>query len=102
MSSTRLSLKNPRVQAALEELKGRILDRHPDASFRVSRGLEDQRDIDLTVTVENETLDEILDLVMDRVVELLLDEHLPINVIVTEPLERTIEKLRRAGRLPAT
>lgn len=101
MSSTRLSLKNPRVQQALEELKKLILGRYPEATFRVLRGPEDQREIDLMVTLDVETLDEVLDLVIDRVVDLQVDERLPIHVIPVRPLERTMDELRRQGRLPA-
>ena len=41
MTAERAESEDPRVSAALEELRGLILRRYPDATFSVSRGHDD-------------------------------------------------------------
>ncbi len=66
----------PRIQAALEELRG-IIGRHfPTATFTVTRG-EDPTGIDPTPVVDVEDLDEVTDVFLDRLIELQVEEGLP-------------------------
>jgi hypothetical protein len=83
-----LALTDPTVQRALEELKTLILQRYPQAQFRVSRGQDDPAAIHLIATVDVDDTDEVADLVIDREMALQIDEGLPIFVIPIQPIER--------------
>jgi hypothetical protein len=84
---------DPRVQAALLELQDRISGHYPTATFAVYRG-EDPDGVYLRATVDVEDTDELLDVFIDRLVDLQVDEGLPVYVITTVPLERVAEQLR--------
>jgi hypothetical protein len=99
---------DPRRQEALTELKGIIHKRYPGASFAVRQGIEDPDETWLTTRVDVEDPDEVMDLVIDRLLELQLDEGIPVHVLPLRTPER-IAILRRqlaqrptAGSLPGT
>jgi len=77
----------PRMQAALEALAAIIRRRYPEASFRVSRGEDDPAIVQLVAVVDVEDTEPILDLVMDRLLDL-HDEDLPVFVVTERPPER--------------
>ena len=95
MRYRRNSPNDPRIREALAELQNLILDRYPDASFTVSEG-DDPTGVYLRATVDVEDLDEVLDVVIDRLLDLQIRERLPVYVIPVRPLERTVAELRRA------
>jgi len=70
-----------RSKQAVDELQSIISQHYPTASFSVSRGIDDPEGIDLRATVDVDDPDEVLDRVIDRVVELHVDEGIPIHVI---------------------
>lgn len=74
-----------RVREAAEELKGLIRARFPDAEFRLVRSEHSRRAWHLLVTTDGDDSLEISDLVVDREVDMLAEEHIPIHVI---PLQR--------------
>jgi hypothetical protein len=77
-----------RTENAVKELKGIISQKYPGASFELSRA-EDAPDlIHLNTTVDLEDAGEVLDLVIDRVVELQADEGIPLHVIPIRTPER--------------
>jgi hypothetical protein len=80
---------DPKMRAALEELAGMISQHYPEASFRVSCGEDDPAIVQLVAVVDIEDTDPVLDVVMDRVLEL-HDEDLLVFVVTERPLERTI------------
>lgn len=82
------------IEDALSELQERIRAQFPTATFEVARGIDDLREIHLLTTVDVEDPEEVLDLVIDRVLELQIDEGLPIHVIPPRPSERELEALR--------
>ncbi len=84
----------PRMQQAVEELKGLVLERYPGATFRVAHSPEEPRIVHLWTTVDVEDTDEIMDVVIDRVTRLQTDEGLPIHVIPVRPRERVLAALR--------
>jgi hypothetical protein len=84
---------DPRIKAALAELRGMILERFPEATFTVSRG-EDPVGIYLDATVDIEDLDEVTNIILSRVVDMQIDEGLPVYVIPGWP-EHRIEAYRR-------
>jgi hypothetical protein len=83
----------PRMQEAIEELKRLITERFPDASFVVEEGF-DPEGIYLVTTVDIADTDEVIDVVGDRLVELQVDEGLPLYVTPLRPLDRVIADLR--------
>src|SRR5687767_11699543 len=85
---------DPRIQAALEELRALILSRFPEATFTVGRG-DDPDGIYLTPIVDVEDLDEVADVFISRMVDMQVDEGLPVYVVPDWPLHRVREHLRR-------
>jgi hypothetical protein len=84
-----------RIQAALTELRERIATRFPQAHFAI----EDNSDPDgfyLVVTVDIDDLDEVVDLIGDRLLEMQVDEGLPVYVTPLRPIERVITQLRES------
>jgi hypothetical protein len=86
---------SPRMQQALEELQGVIRQHYPTATFAVSRGEDDPEAVHLTTTVDLDDPDEVLDVVIARLLELQVEEQLPVYVIPVRAPER-VAALRRA------
>jgi hypothetical protein len=84
----------PAMEKAVNELKGRICERFPQASFVVEEGF-DPKGIYLVTTVDIADTDEVIDVVGDRLVELQVDEGLPVYVTPLRPIERVIAELRK-------
>lgn len=85
---------DPRVRSVLTELRGAISECYPDATFEVLRDQEEPENIDLLTTVDLEDPDEVLDLVIDRLVDLQVDERIPVHVIPIRTPERILAELR--------
>ena len=84
---------DPRVRSALAELSGAIREGYPDATFEVLRDHEEPENIDLLTTVDVDDPDEVLDLVIDRLVELQVEERIPVHVIPIRTPERILAEL---------
>ena len=98
MTREHSSTTDPRMQAAIAELKQLIVSRYPDATFTVTHE-EDPDGIYLTPTVDVEDTDEVVDLFIDRLLELQIDEGLPVYVVPVRPVARVAEQLRESGQL---
>ena len=83
----------PAMEKAVNELKGTIAERFPQASFVVEVGF-DPKGVYLVTTVDIADTDEVIDVVGDRLVELQVDEGLPIYVTPLRPIQRVIAELR--------
>ena len=83
----------PRMEEALDELKGLIAERFPQASFAVEEGF-DPEGIYLVATVDVEDTDQVIDAVGDRLVDLQVEEGLPVYVAPLRPIERVVAQLR--------
>ena len=83
----------PQMAAAIAEMKSMILAHYPDATFVVSDG-EDSVGTYLTVTVDVDDLDEVFDVVVERLLEMQVDEFLPFYVLVVHPIERVFAELQ--------
>ena len=70
-----------------------ILTLHPKATFAVAAG-EDPEGIYLTATVDTNDLTTVLGAVEERLVQLQVDEGLPLYVVPVRPLERVMRELR--------
>jgi hypothetical protein len=81
------------MEKAVNELQGTIAARFPQASFVVEEGF-DPKGIYLVTTVDIADTDEVIDVVGDRLVELQVDEGLPIYVTPLRPIQRVIAELR--------
>jgi hypothetical protein len=79
-----------RMTSAIDELVARIKARYPDAQFEVSHGVDEPESIHLTTIVDINETEDIVDLVIDRLLELQIEERLPIHVIPLRPVERVI------------
>ncbi len=92
----------PRIQAALDELRGMILAAYPTASFTVGRGNEPVVGIYLRPTVDVADIDEVFDVVADRLIDIQVEEGLPVYVFPGEPLARTVARMNeQAATAPA-
>ena len=91
----------PAMEKAVNELKGRISERFPQASFVVEEGF-DPKGIYLVTTVDIADTDEVIDVIGDRLVELQVDESLPIYVTPLRPIQRVVAELREREHTPPT
>jgi hypothetical protein len=92
---------SPRMKSAIDELKGMLLDRYPEATFEVERDPEESDGVDLVVTVDVEDIGDVLGVVIHRLVDMQVEEDLPIHVSPVQPLERVLELMRRPRGLPS-
>jgi hypothetical protein len=81
------------MQEAIDELKRLITARFPQAAFVVEEGF-DPEGIYLLATVNIADTDEVIGVVGDRLVELQVDEGLPVYVTPLRPIERIVVGLR--------
>lgn len=87
-----------RVKAAAEELKGLIRAKYPDAEFTLVRSTDDRRSWNLWTRVNVEDPDEVGDLVIDREIDMLVEERIPIHVIPTRSTMRFVRPLPEPAR----
>ncbi len=87
-----------RMRDAVGELKTLVSARYPDATFRVSRSLESPRIVHLMTTVDVDDRDQVMDVVIDRMMELQIKERLPLFVIPVRPRERNLALLQEQAR----
>lgn len=74
-------VSDPRIREAVAELEERIRHRYPAAIFSVFQGFgDDTEEVYLQAVVDVEDTDEVLDLVIDRLVDMRVEEEIPINV----------------------
>ena len=85
----------PRMQAAVDELKGLVRDSYPNASFQVARSPENRGVVLLKPVVDVDDRDEVMDVVINRLVEMQSERHLPILVVPIRPQARS-EAIRQA------
>jgi hypothetical protein len=86
---------DPVIQAAIEELKGLISKRFPTAQFQVYEG-DDPHGIYLETTVDLEDTDEVMDVIVDRLVDMHV-EGIPVYTSTLRTPERE-EAVRRQLR----
>ena len=83
MPAEHLDIHTLRLQAAVEELQ-RL---YPAATFQVVPG-EDPAGTYVVATVDVEDTETVIDVYIDRLLELQIDEGLPVYVIPVRPLAR--------------
>ena len=94
------------MQAAVAEVQELIRARYPDATFAAGYG-EDPDGVYLTVTVDLDDTDEVVDVYINRLLDLQIEEGLPLHVIPVRPPERIAAMLKErqghaeSGLLPS-
>lgn len=73
------------IRAAADELKGTIRARYPDAQFRLAKAVGDRHIWHLWTMVDTDDPDLVNDLVRERELDLLENEHVPLYVITVQP-----------------
>ena len=87
---------NPRLGAAVTEVQTMIRERYPSATFDVAPG-EDPVGLYLTTTVDVEDTGEVFEVVVARLLELRIEDELPIYVIPVRRLARVAAEMRARG-----
>ena len=83
----------PRLEPVIAALQQQVTRRYPDARFEVFEA-EDPRGTYLRAVVDVEDTDEVVDLVIDRPLDLQVEERLPLYFVVSRPSERRLERPR--------
>lgn len=89
-------LNHPDLRAAIAELEGIIRHNYPDAQFDVGVGHE-PLGVYITATVDVEDTDDVRDLYLDRIVELQVEERIPVYVLTESPREHWMDGVLVAG-----
>jgi hypothetical protein len=86
-----------RIQLAINELQTLIRGHYPSAAFATAQG-EDPHGVYLTVTVDVEDVDDVVDVYIARLLNMQVDECLPLYVVPVEPPERVAVGRARDAR----
>ncbi|MGI8551920.1 MAG: hypothetical protein ACR2PL_14210 [Dehalococcoidia bacterium] len=92
-SETTMDL-DERSQEALVDLQDMIRARYPSAAFEAVCG-EDPVGFYLRTTVDLDDVDDVMDVVLDRLYLLQVEEGLPVYVLPVPPYQRVAEELAR-------
>ncbi len=95
----RIDLTDPRIERAVKELRSMISQRYPDATFNLTYG-EDPEGVYLKPVVDVEDTTEVFDVVGDRLLDMQVEEELPIYVVPVRPLASILAKMRKPERQP--
>jgi hypothetical protein len=75
------------MQAAIEELQRMIQQPYPEATFQVEPG-DDPTSMYILAMVDVEDTDAVVDVCIDRLLQLQIDEGLAVYVVPVRPLAR--------------
>jgi len=89
---------DPRRQQVVAELEHTILARYPAATFTLRAGIDEPDATYLTTIVDIEDPDEVLTLVLDRLLELQIEEQLPVYVLPVHPPARVAATMQQVQR----
>ena|SRR5215217_1040517 len=95
MSPEQFHAADPRMSQALNELADLVRRRYPDATFQVAPAEDDPGTVHLVTRVAVDDPEEVADVVMERMLQMQVDEGLPIYLIPLRTPER-IAALRQA------
>ncbi len=93
---------DPHLEHAISELRDRITAKYPGTAFAVQQGIDDPEETWLVATVDIEDPDEVVDLVIDRLLELQIDEQVPVYVLPIHTPERVAQTVSRRHRTPTS
>jgi hypothetical protein len=83
---------DPPLMDAIAEIEALILSHFPGATFEIALG-DDPEGTYLTATVDIEDTDEVMD-VVERLLEMQVEEGIPLYPIIIRPIERVLAELR--------
>ncbi|MGE3271886.1 MAG: hypothetical protein AB7P40_24240 [Chloroflexota bacterium] len=92
----------PKMEAALDELRACILAHFPQATFRVVPSPEERGAVHLKAMVDVEDTDAVIDLIIDRMMQFQIDEGLPLYVVPVRTPERIAAMVAARERLNAS
>jgi hypothetical protein len=75
-----------------------IRQHYPDATFQIQRAPDEPDGIDLIATIDVDDTDDVMDVVIDRVMEMQIEDDLPVHVVprhTPEWVAKTLEEQRR-------
>ena len=81
-----------RVDEAVRDLQHRIASRFPDAIFHLEPG-ESPDSVYLVATVDIDDTEEVIDVVIDRLVDLHGEDYVPVHLVVLRTPERVAAML---------
>ncbi len=81
------------MRRALEELRATISEKYPAATFRVSRDPDEPEIVLLNTILDLDDPDDVFDLVGERLLELQVEERIPIQVIPLWTPERVLAEM---------
>lgn len=87
MKAERIDIDARHIQKAIAELQALIRQYYSEASFQVAQG-EDPAGTYLITTVDVDDTDAVVDVYIDRLLELQIDDGLPVYVVPIRPLDR--------------
>jgi hypothetical protein len=87
-----------RLDAAIAEIQELILAHFPDATFELELG-EDPDGTWMTVTVDVDDADKVVDVFVEPLLQMQVEELLPLYVIVVRPTERILADLQKPGSM---
>lgn len=93
---------DPRILRAIDELESIVRNRYPDTRFAVAPAPDEPESILIWATVDVDDPDEVVDLVLDRMLELQIDQGIPVHLVPVRTPERVLasretETPRRPG-----
>jgi hypothetical protein len=98
--SLNISDLDKRTRDAIRELQDTIKARYPATTFELARGFEDPESIHISAIADVDDPDEVGDLVVERVVELLVDEGIAVHVIPLHTPERAQAAMEADSKRP--
>lgn len=87
MTTTQAGLA-PKMKAAIVDLKATIRQHHPGVVFRIAANPDDPEIVELVAIVDLEDPDQVLDVVIDRQMQIQIHDELPIFVVTERSGER--------------
>ncbi len=91
---------NERIKGALAELQRMIKGSFPEATFRVYNGDDPHGTyLEAIVDIEDGDTDAVIDVFADRLVDMQVEESLPVYVIPVLPPERVAQLMERHMQL---
>ncbi len=81
MTAEHILHDDPRLDRALDELRDMIRRHFPDATFWVEPSVDDPTIVHLVAEADVEDTEEVLNVVLDRMIEMQAEEGLPLFVL---------------------
>ena len=98
MSRKRFEEFDPKTVAAIQELEALILAQYPGTTFEITGDPDDEDIILLWATADVDDPDEVGDLVLDRMLEIQLNDGIPVYLVPISTPERNLAQLKANPR----